>query len=235
MNRTFFALGGAAAAIVVAVLGLGLYFNGSGIGAPPSPTPSSRPSPEALPAEGAEVDPGWHFALEGGYRYTFQVPGAGWKVFGSTVLLKGDEQNDPPDFAGLGIWGNPTYANVQACWGGGIVSTGQTAVDMAAVFASLEGFSTSAVTDVTVGRYSGKRLQLTVPGAEFTDCSVEYNSFEGRYYQAPEQVDDIWILDLDEGDRALFYITYLPTTPVEWVEELGEMVESMAIEPVQPR
>ena len=69
MNRTFFALGGAAAVIVVGVLAIGLYFNQPGFGGPPETTPlptppsaptvvpTAAPSPAPTPSASPVADP----------------------------------------------------------------------------------------------------------------------------------------------------------------------------------
>ena len=200
--------------------------------------------PIALPADG-DLDPGWHTVTVDGYRYTFRVPGTGWKENVVTAaqaeidhppvadveLTQGDASKDPPDLAGFGLWGNATQVHRVRCQEvmGASNNVGPTSDDLATAIASLDGFRSSGPTDVTVGRYSGKQLQLAVPGDKWAACTAgtyryAYGSFtdedeKTRQYQGPEQIDDIWILDLDNGHRQLFLITYFPTTPGGRVDE----------------
>jgi hypothetical protein len=232
--------------LLVALLAAGVVYVGS-------------PRPVALPADG-DVDPGWHAVTVDGYRYTFRVPGAGWKKnvvpapqaevappnVADVELTQGDASNDLPDLAGFGLWGNATgvyRARCQEVYGAG--GMGPTADDLATAIASLDGFRSSGPTDVTVGRYGGKRLQLAVIRDRWAGCTAgggtyryAYESFtdedgKSRQYQGPEQIDDIWILDLDNGHRQLFLITYFPTTPAERVDELRQMVESVQVSPIE--
>jgi hypothetical protein len=192
-----------------------------------------------------DLDPGWHTVTVDGYRYTFRVPGTGWKENVVTAaqaeidhppvadveLTQGDASKDPPDLAGFGLWGNATQVHRARCQElmGASNNVGPTADDLATAIASLDGFRSSGPTDVTVGRYSGKQLQLAVPGDKWAACTAgtyryAYGSFtdedeKTRQYQDPEQIDDIWILDLDNGHRQLFLITYFPTTPGGRVDE----------------
>src|SRR5262245_14577233 len=120
------------------------------------------------------------------------------------------------------------------------VVDGYDAADFAELFAGLETFRTTEPVDVTVGDYSGKRVQITVPSDEFADCATNgggaaYESFvdedeKSRIYEGPEQTDEIWILDLENGDRQLFLISYFPTTPADQVDQLRQMIESIQID-----
>jgi len=250
MPRFACPLGGLTALVLVAVVAFGLYVNRSGIGA----------GPTALPANGAEVGPGWYSVTVDGYRYTFRVPGTGWK--GNVVttaqakadrspkladvgLTRGDASSGSPDYAGFELWGNATQVHRVRCQEamGASNNVGPTAADLATAIASLDGFRSSAPTDVTVGPYSGKRLQLAVPADRWAACTdgayrYAYGSFtdedeKDREYLGPDQVDEMWILDLENDDRQLFLITYFPTTPAAWVDQLRQMVESVQIRPAQ--
>ena len=85
---------------------------------------------------------------------------------------------------------------------------------------------------MTVGGHDGKRVQLTVPDdVSFSDCQEgEFRSMDGRYYQAPGQVDDIRIVDVD-GKRIYLFATYQPGTPADTPTEIDQIVDSMEIDP----
>ena len=57
-----------------------------------------------------------------------------------------------------------------------------------------------------------------------------YNLSEYRWYQAPGQTDDMWILDID-GVRQLIVASDAPGTPNPVRAQLEAMVASLEIEP----
>lgn len=232
MNRMMLAVGGVAA-VVVAVAATAFYFgnpNGLGFGNPPTPSPT--PTPTAL--QSGVVNAGRFFADANGHRFTFTVPAAGWDATVSATdwaLGKGDHVNTPPDFGGLFLWDPLNGLYTQPChWAGTFVNRPNTAAEFATALAALTGFNTTPPTDVTVGGYHGKRLQLTVPtDAIMTGCQQnEYRSIEGRYYQLQGQVDDIRIIDID-GAPLMIRTTYDPNTSAATRTELEQMVDSMEI------
>ena len=242
MNRmtTWIGLAAAGLAAVAALL----YLNPAGglnIGGPAAtPSPTTTPSPTAAPTKlpvgaGATVNPGMYFVEVERYRFTYTVSGTGWSVVAADAIGKGDEANDPPDFAALAFWGTPSHMWAEPCdWGGTEPLTpGPTVDDFVTALSAQSGWETSEPTDVTVDGYDGKRLQLQIPDdVNFAECgSREYRSYEGRYYQGPGQVDDLWILDLD-GARHVLVKSYFPTTPTEWQSDIDQMVASIEIQPL---
>jgi hypothetical protein len=229
--------------LLVVLLGVAVYIG------------SQRPTP--LPADGV-LDPGLHSVAVDGYRYTFRVPGLGWKETVVTAaqakdahldladveLTQGGVSTEPPDLGGFALWGNATQVHRARCQElmGASNDVGPTAHDLATAIASLDGFRSSGPTGVTIGSYRGERLQLAVPADRWAACTegtyrYAYGSFtdedfKDREYQGPEQIDDIWILDLDNGHRQLFLITYFPTTPPERIDDLRQMIDSVEISPV---
>ena len=104
-------------------------------------------------------------------------------------------------------------------------------------------------TDVTLGGYSGRYLEWSVPAhmvvtgdSSFAGCDVEpggrreFTSWLGnggdgvRWQQMAGQVDRLWVLDVN-GQRLLIDATYSPNaTQVEQDEE-GRIVESLRFVP----
>ena len=136
----------------------------------PSPTTSATPSAPALPTlppDGA-AEPGTYLAEYAGYRYTLNVPDAGWTSAvaenGIAISTDGPAQEWS---ASLIIWGEVgpgTALYEKACqWAGTNVTPGSTVGDLADALGGLEDFETSGPMDVTVGGHDGKRVELTVP------------------------------------------------------------------------
>jgi len=229
--------------IVVAVVALGFLVN----------TPETG-GPIALPADGADVAPGAYSVDVDGYRYTFRVPASGWKVklaapnpaFGDHApgladveLTLGDATNDPPDLAVFGLRGNVRGISAPPCqelFGGGELGPGDDVAAVAADLAGLTGFTATAPADVTVAGYAGKHLELTVRSDVWCGKIGSFSDEDGNGpdYVAPDQIEEIWVLEVEHGRWRVFDITYLPTTPRERVDELRQMVESLAIEPAVP-
>lgn len=244
MNRTFLALGGVTAAIVVVVvvgaMFLGLAANPLGFGGQPTPssqpTPSPMPMPTALgPEGGVALAPGWYFITSEGYRFTFRVPAAGF-VWTSGEFVGYDWQSgtDGPAFAALAWFGDGDFVYRDPChWAGTESDTGDTAADFADAIAAVDQLSPSTPADITVAGYDGKLVRITAQSdVDFVDCDEgQYRSWASRYHQGPGQVDEMRILNLDDGDRTVVILSYMPATPEDVVQQLGEMVDSMQIEP----
>lgn len=235
MNRLVVAAGSVAAIVLVAVIGFGIVSGGgtSGPGAAPSPTPSPTPAPSPL-TEGA-IEPGRYFTDVGGYRFTFTVPESGWTFIADFVAVTQGEDSEVAVF-----WPSWTAEEMsslyrRACESSGTeFATGSSVDDLANALASLEDFESTAPTDVTVSGYDGKRVALTVPmdvDVNSPACYRDnYNLSEDRWYQAPGQTDDMWILDLD-GDRQTVVVSNTPGTPTKVNAQLEAMMESLEIEP----
>ena len=202
---------------------------------PPPTSPPSAPALPMLPPDGA-AEPGTYLAEYAGYRYTLNMPDAGWT---SAVAENGVAiSTDGPAYewsASLIIWGEVgpgTALYERACqWAGTSVTPGPTVGDLADALAGLDDFETSGPMDVMVGGHVGKRVQLTVPDdVNFSDCQEgEYRSMDGRNYQEPGQVDDIRVVDVD-GKRIYLFATYQPGTPAGTRMGIDQIVDSMVID-----
>lgn len=239
MNRLVVAAGSVAAIVLVAVIGFGIVSGGrtSGPGVAPSPTPSPTSAPSPLTQ--GDVEPGRYFYETYGYRYTFTVPESGWTFDPAAAgLVQGEDDTELAIF-----WpgGDLPELYRRACeWTGTGFDPGPSVDDLANALASLQDFETSAPADVTVGGYDGKRVVLTVPSDADVDPAADPHSatchggkfslYDGRWYQATGQADDMYILDLD-GERQTVVVSTTPGTPNDVVDQLRAMVASLEIQP----
>jgi hypothetical protein len=229
----------AAAVLVVAVLvGINFLPREGGIGGPRPTSPAATPTPRpaALPSGESQPAPGRHFTDLQGFRYTINIPAAGWAAnptSDGTVILKDAEG---ADLAGLFIFGAKRDLYTEPCqWRGTQTFAGETADEFATALAGLDGFESSEPADVTISGYHGKRLRLTVPDDVDVDAcdDGQYRSYEGKYYWSSGQVDEVLILDLDGGPH-LIVATYQTGTPRATVSELTQILDSLEIEPASP-
>lgn len=98
----------------------------------------------------------------------------------------------------------------------------------------------SGPTDVTVGGYAGKKVELWTPdGLDIATCDEEEL---GRWYQTNAATEDgpytfgngqrdiVYILDL-AGSRQIIETMYLPGTSQADLAELDQIVASIRFEP----
>ena len=175
---------------------------------------------------------------------------AGYQAIGSgayawAFVKMGDE---PTDFSGLGVWIVDAVYEEPCRWAA-------TDVDNQSLGPTVDDFVTALreqparvgqffIDDVTVDGYSGKqfktRVNYDIDAFEmfggFTECTEgEYRSWPGRNHQAPLQVDDIRVLDVD-GTRLIIATTYFDnrldyaTTSAQDLAELEDMFQSIDIQ-----
>ena len=239
MNRMLIAFGGIAAVIVLLLGGAGLY-----LGAPHGPAVAPTPTPTPTALTNGPLSPGRYFADVLGQRYTFSVPADGWTAMvdpsnNNYIVMKGNIYGT--DFANMWPWGPTDATQPQLVWGtacqwtGTSFDPGPTVDQLATALAGLQGFRTTQPAPVTVGGYSGKELQLTVPSdAQFLNCPYgEYRSWDGRYYQKPGQTDDVRIFDA-EGVRSILFTTRFVGTPSETLNEQADMLASVEVSKTPP-
>jgi len=197
-----------------------------------SPTPSPTASPVELPVEG-DLEAGTYTGVYEGHRFTFNVPASGWATIAETgccVMFQGEDEVGAIIFLG----GDFTSLYEDACESqGSEFEPGPSVDDLASALSSLAGFESSGPTDVTVNRWEGKRVALTVPAdvdVRSPDCDqARYSLSSGRWYQAASQTDDMWILDVD-GQRQVLTFSTAPNTPAHVVEQLEQIRDSIVIE-----
>jgi hypothetical protein len=160
----------------------------------------------------------------------------GWaKAVDGWLVSKGGA--DPP--AGMGIW----YFYVENLYGDRCDAAGElldpvpgrTVDDLAAAYVEAWGPYATAPIDADLGGYSGKHVVLTVPVAS-DECptvnirgTTEPGGAEGRYYQGPTQIEEVWILDVD-GVRQVVTASYFPETSAADRAEQQAMIDSISIE-----
>ena len=220
--------------------------------ASPSSVPSVSPSPSfaepSSPTDGSLPVGSSHVLIdENGVLGTVTIPAPGW--FADRGVLTKADGAKTPEFAGMITFAEPLYVYGDPCeWSSTTPATPSTTVDeLVAALAAQTSRDASAPVDVTVDGYVGKSITLHVPddavftgpvGNEmFSDCDQGYFGSWGtdgeqtpsRYHQGPGQIDDVWILDVN-GVLTVIDTAYYAGTPVEHVEEVRAIVESMTFE-----
>jgi hypothetical protein len=241
MNNTAKIAMVAAAVVAVALLGIRFLLPDQNIGPPPTPTQS----PIALPVS-TDADAGTTYFINtawgpGTPRLILTVPADGWSTIGDDNLGK-DAIDDPNDFHDIAItpW-NVTNLFADPCRriteGQLDPPVGPTVDDLATALRNQAGENAAAPTDVTVGGYSGKRVELSQPaGLDIATCEsgaftrwTESGTFGGHNY-GNGQRNVVYILDVD-GLRAVIDTSYLPGTSDASLAELEQIVASIRIEP----
>ena len=186
MNNTAKLALGAAAVVVVALLGVRfLAPGGTGLG---SDGPTAAPTPTATPqllATGP-LDAGTVMAsVYDSISVTFTVP-EGWQGFeGSCVLpVTG---TTAPDGMGIcfqevvgGLYSDPCDPAAQAD-----IPIGPSVDDLATALTEQTAYEATDPTDVTLGGYSGKRLDLQLP-TDVASCGEFYPWNGSVYAQGPD-------------------------------------------------
>lgn len=245
-----------AAALVVAVVGYNLLPLQPGVGTPTTaptptavPTPTATPTPAATPApipEDGAMPPGTYFthplpAPDDGLTLLFTVP-KGWYGFGSGTIF--------PDTApGIALqFLDVTSVNSDLCqWQGpdGDVSAGTTVDDLVAALVAQTAYEVSDPVDVSIGGYSGKRVDVVYPaelfdgtGSSAPDCDegvARLWSTRGLgemsiYGQSPDERWQANILDVD-GTRLIIVAQDDPSQSAADRAAGQAIIDSMVIEP----
>ena len=228
----------AAAVLAVGLAWVNFGRSTPGPGAVPTPGPSASPSASVLASpqssaiaapRNGPLNPGT-YRIAAGVPITFVLP-AGWQGVEGLAVIK---HGDPPRTAFASGQVNNIY--VDACTDHKLKTppVGPTVDDLATAIATQRSISARPPTDVTVDGYSGKMVEVTVPG-DLTKCSNGefwlWGSVEGeRFTKSPNEVDRIWILDVN-GKRATFVTAVQPSASVAERNELQAIVDSIQIEP----
>jgi hypothetical protein len=254
-----FATAAAAVLVVAAVVGLNLMPRSGDPGgvvatptttlpptpAAPTPTPNATLSVGGSVVQGVDIEPGTYDAQFEGYRYTLTVPDTdfgpdvvGWESQRNSehLAITWYGSDEMPNFAGMVIYGDVRTLYAEPCqWASSAFTPGPTVDDLANALAALDGFESTQPTDVTVGGYHGKRLQMISPA----DVNVslchggEYRPFEGTLLGNQGETIDVRILDL-HGNRVLLATHVQVGTPADAVADLNRMLDSLQIEPANP-
>jgi hypothetical protein len=223
----------------------------------PAPTASPMTSPAAVtsPAASAgvtefpgysdEVAPGtyvWRAGAATPADIAFTIP-SGWQ---SRYAIPHKDRGGPGEIA-VGNW---IIANVYAdpChWQGSLLkpAIGPTVDDLAAALVAQKGRDATAPTDVTLGGYPAKRVELSIPAdldrAACDEGAIRTWVAPGESGDAwtpdpedlgmhPGQVDVVYIIDI-EGDRLIIDTWHMPGTSAADLAELESILASLRIEP----
>ena len=243
----------AAAVLVVAVVGINLRpGDPGGVGATaslsPSPSPSASASPVVLPDSG-DLDPGTTYFIEKPdvtpVRFTLTVP-AGWETISYAIIGKTDGgAKGPLAFrAQVSPWRRVTSINEDPCkWRSSatsIMGSDASVDELSATLSKQVGRSGSTPTDVTLGGYSGKKVEMSLPD-DFDQTSCDDGVVKtwyaggpsgghGGYIYGPGQRNTVYVLDTD-GETLVLDTMYLPTASAADKAELQAIVDSIRFEP----
>jgi hypothetical protein len=163
------------------------------------------------------------------------VPAGWYAIFGGLVIVPAGLGTEGPAGAGLALgWTN---------WWGGLnsdpclpvahvppdIPVGPTVDDFVDAVVAHAGLEVSEPADVELGGYRGRFLSLTGP-SDIDDCDNWRPWDPGFYVQGPDNLWDIWVIDVD-GFRVLIITEYFAGTPADVKAELHEMVESIRFVP----
>lgn len=174
-------------------------------------------------------------------RVSFTVPD-GWVSWAGT--FKPSPANED-EYVGVTI-ATVTELIEDPCLSHSWSDPGPTVADLADGLAALPGMVViDAPSEVTAFGFDGQHLIVEVPdlafdpalGSDgFLDCvSGSFHAWRGprfddRYYQAPRQSLEFWVLDV-QGQRLLIEKTHFPASTLTDLAELDAVVDSIRIEP----
>lgn len=201
---------------------------------PSDATPSSSANQTLPPPPVGDLDPGtYSLRLTSGVA-TITVP-AGWESLEPWAVATGADETfmvvafwPAGDFAVVDIYSDP------CAWSTNVVEPriGPTVDDLANALAAQAMRGDAVPTDVTIDRYRGKYLEMSVPtDISFADCDGgQFRSWEGRYHQGPGQIDELYILDVG-GQREVLIVHHMPGTSAAELAEQQAVFESIDILP----
>lgn len=209
-----------------------------------SPAPSSSASPRlaaAMPVGDLEAGATYALDLDGGQGLLFTVPAPGWFSIDTWFFGKNETGAELFSMTLLPYTVKNVYAD-PCRWMAGALDppVGPTVDDLAAALAEQDGPNAPAPTDVTVGGYVGKKVELSILSDVDTDTCHEGDfgrwqpmadpEHYGPFTYGPGQHDTVYIIDVD-GTRRVIDTNYLPGTPAAGLVELEQLVASIRFEP----
>ena len=220
-----------------------------GAGGEPSVSPSltPTPSPSLLPATGA-LEPGTYYReagfYPGGVAFTFTVP-EGWATDGGSFVYRESSPRPRDPYAGpgevlLAFW-TVSHVYTDACHHQStLVDAGTTTDELASLLVAQKGRVASAATDVTLGGFPAKRIELTVPAdLDVTKCDGGFIRFwpdpgpdesGGLCCTDVGSTDVVHIVDV-AGNRFVVVARHEVSSSAEELAELEAIVASIMIEP----
>jgi hypothetical protein len=121
-------------------------------------------------------------------------------------------------------------------WRGTEKPTGTTASDFVTAVAAVETLNLLVLGDATVDGHPAKKVRIGV-GDDFdlaTCDNREARSYEGRRYRRRWSVEDLTVIDLENGDRVLVALGYPSGVKRHTYEALRYVVDSLRIAPITP-
>lgn len=224
----------AAAVAVAAVLGFNTLV-APNLGGPGLVDPSPIPSASPQPLGDQPLDPGpviaTGFGASESVTFRFTVP-EGWVGFGGVGVLPVTGTEAPGGMGiGLGEVNAGLFSDPCGWAASDEVPVGPTVADLANAFVEQASYESSTPVDVTLGGYVGKRVELHLPSDVESCDNGEFYPWVGSIYaQGPDNIWDVWILDV-EGDRVVVLATRFPGTSAEDRAEQQAIVDSISIEP----
>lgn len=250
-TNTMIKVGLAAAAAVAAIL-IGVNaIRTSNVGGPgfDASTPTPVPSVAASSADGTLSE--GPFVLSDGefddgarnVPITVTIPAPGWYGEPGGGMVENDDPDKNFDQGDAGIIGpfvGDIYVPADPCeWSTTMPDTPATTVDE--VVAALRGQASrdaSVPVDITVDGRAGKSITLHVPDdavrtqcdqGAFCSLTVDDPSICLRWNQFPGQIDEVWVLDVDD-EAVVIDAMWSDETPAEALAELRAILESMTFE-----
>ena len=235
MNNTMKIALAAAAVVVLAFIGFGVLRDNTG-GPPtatatpvPTPTATPQPLPEARLAAGSYVASG--LGASESISATFTVP-EGWDGWSGRCVLASTGTEAPDGMAicflevDTGLHSDPCHSS-----GPGDVPVGPTVEEFANALAEQTAYEATVPTDVTLGGYSGKRMDLQLPSDVASCDNGGFTPWAGSIYaQGPDNRWEVWILDV-EGERLILVAQNFAGTSSEDLAEQQAIVDSIQIQP----
>jgi hypothetical protein len=219
----------------------------SGAASPPPPTPSTTVMPTASPPVSSSATPAVTVPLGGQVvgaasndgthpSYSVQVP-AGWSANGEFVT------RNPPSVMGLSVWDAIQVPTDPCRWSSTMTTPGPTVDDLVKALVAQRTRNASAPVKATLAGYKGVYLEWSVPPdmVDGEKCDPwpdngyrDFVSFLGvggseRYQQLANQVDRLWVLDVN-GQRLVVDATYSPDATDAQKSELGQVAESLRVD-----
>lgn len=241
--NTYLKLAAAAAAVViVAIAGYRLLPSTVGPGAGASPSPSAGTS---IPVMGSGIlEPGTYLTTPvygSPLQWQLTVP-EGWSgadrsgLFPTALGIAGTGSG-APDGLVVAFLSSPEVVLDGCDLAGGYSDTSTVAELVAAIQAQAE-WVVSAPTDVTLGGFPGKRLDVQLP-ADISRCGQDHYMVFGKpgtgtqngwEAQGPGQELRVWVLDV-AGAVVIVQRASFAATPAKELAEADRIIESSVITP----
>jgi hypothetical protein len=215
--------------------------------APPTPNASivTLTDEEALDPGTYRIDLDQVAGTESVYPSLLITLPDGWNHGGWLVNKPTGDHQVPP--ISVQFWDVEEIYAHPCQWNGTLMPPGPTVDDLAAALAAIPDRDGTDPVDVTLGEYSGKYLELSVPedqayddadnavGCDRSDGVADFRSWTGdgmasvRYHQGAGQLDRLWIMDID-GSRIVIDAFEMPYATADDRAELTQVVESIRFE-----